>query len=252
MLTGISMAGRLKTVGIDRIVQLDWLELTALYCAEGMSPLEINAKLKESIKSGDPTSDAHRKTRTVLMAIWAKPCPRLVDLRNRAIALFKDTSPKDHFCLHWGLAMATYPFFHALVTQTGRLLRLQGNFSVPQLQLRIREQFGERQTVSRAVQRVLRSLHNWKVLEDTADNKGVYHSGSPRDLSAPSLITWLIEAELLAISNGAAEMQALLNAPSLFPFAMKQIGIAQISQSKQLDVIRHGLHENLVCLRKPI
>ena len=66
------------------------------------------------------------------------------------------------------MALAAYPFWGAVAAQTGRLLRLQGTVAAAQVQRRIKEGYGERDTVSRAARRVLRSFIDWRVLTDTA------------------------------------------------------------------------------------
>ena len=46
--------------------------------------------------------------------------------------------------VHWCMCMAVYPFFSKVAEATGRLLRLQGTVAAAQVQLRVREQLGER------------------------------------------------------------------------------------------------------------
>jgi hypothetical protein len=74
------------------------------------------------------------------------------------------------------MVMAVYPFWSGVAIQTGRLLRLQGSAAAAHVQRRIREQYGERETVSRAACRVLRSYLDWGVLQETGAN-GVYSAG---------------------------------------------------------------------------
>jgi len=56
-------------------------------------------------------------------------------------------------------------------------LRLQGSAAAAHVQRRVREQYGERETVSRAARRVLRSYLDWGVLQETGA-KGVYSAAS--------------------------------------------------------------------------
>jgi hypothetical protein len=80
---------------------------------------------------------------------------------------------------HWGLSLAAYPFFKVVVETAGRLLTLQGSFTGAQAQRRVREIFGERETVTRAAQRVLRSLADWGVIRESGE-PGVYLYTAPR------------------------------------------------------------------------
>jgi len=69
--------------------------------------------------------------------------------------------------------MAVYPFWASVATQVGRLLKLQGSVAAAHVQRRMRESYGERETVSRRVRFVLRSYVAWRVLRETGA-QGVY------------------------------------------------------------------------------
>ena len=73
--------------------------------------------------------------------------------------------------VHWCMCMAVYPFFGTVADAVGRLLRLQGTAGAAQVQRRLRERFGERETVARAARRILRAYIDWGVLSET-DEKG--------------------------------------------------------------------------------
>lgn len=238
------------TVGFDRIIRLEWLEIVANCVAQGKSLDEINSILEESIARCSVGREGRRKTRTVLLAIWAKPSSHLVSLRDRAVQLLPSVPRSDHLILHWGMSMATYPFFSALAGCVGRLLRLQGSFPVSQVQLRLREQFGDRQTVSRAVQRLLRSFFEWKVIE-TASEKGVYTAGIAKAVSTPPLVAWLVEAALLSGGSNGGEMRTVLNSPALFPVRLAPITREELVHSGNLEVVQHGPSESFIRARIP-
>jgi hypothetical protein len=62
--------------------------------------------------------------------------------------------------------------------------------------------------------------------------------------------TWLTEAALYARANGAVPLKDLFDAPSLFPFRIKQIHAeALVAASSRLDVLRHGLNDDLIMLK---
>jgi hypothetical protein len=147
------------------------------------------------------------------------------------------------------MAMAVYPFWGAVATHAGRLLRLQGTAAANQVQRRVREQYGERETVSRRVRYVLRSFVDWEVLKETSE-KGVYSQRCNLSVHDPMLIAWLVEASLCARTNGAAAIKDLLDNPSIFPFRLAHISAEQVvSCSPRLDILRHGLDDDLVMLK---
>ena len=71
------------------------------------------------------------------------------------------------------MCIAVYPFFGTVADAVGRLLRLQGTAGAAQVQRRLRERFGERETVTHAARRILRAYIDWGILEET-DQKGLY------------------------------------------------------------------------------
>src|SRR5207245_7329917 len=71
------------------------------------------------------------------------------------------------------------PFFTMVAESTGRLIRLQGTVVQEQVLRRIRDQIGERETVTRAAQRVLRSFADWAVL-DYVEEPGIYKRSEER------------------------------------------------------------------------
>lgn len=145
---------------------------------------------------------------------------------------------------------SVYPFWSGVATQTGRLLRLQGSAAAAHIQRRVREQYGERETVSRAARRVLRSYLDWGVLQETGA-KGIYSTGATLAVDDSRLIAWLAEASLHARANGSAPLKDLIDSPSIFPFRIKPVHAESlVSASSRLDILRHGLDDDLVMLRE--
>jgi hypothetical protein len=143
----------------------------------------------------------------------------------------------------------------------GRLLRLQGTLAAGQVQRRVGWQYGERDTVSRAARRVLRSFVDWEVLKETLEAV-IYAFGRSLAIAQVERIVWLAEAFLHAYPNrpacrssGAGRSVALrtvLDATSLFPFRLKPISAAHlVAVSGWLDGLRHGLDQDLIMLRTP-
>jgi hypothetical protein len=98
---------------------------------------------------------------------------------------------------------------------------------------------------------VLRSYLDWGVLQETG-TKGVYTAGTTLPVDDTGLIAWLTEAALHARANGSAPLRDLIDSPSLFPFRIKPIHAESlVAASSRLDILRHGLDDNLVMLRKP-
>jgi hypothetical protein len=248
------MNGRKAQIGIDRIIHLDWIEKTANLVMAGNTKTSINDILQDMLKhnlSGGKAGvrGSREKTITILMKIWLNVPHELEEFRDDGLMILQGLPRKNRLAVHWGMALAAYPFWGAVATHTGRLLRLQGTAAAAHVQRRLKEDYGERETASRATQRVLRSFIDWGVLKETGD-KGVYGQGEKYTIEEPKLIAWMVEASLRARVNRSAAIKDLLDSPSIFPFRLAHLSAEQVlSLSPRLDILRHGLDDDLVMLR---
>ncbi len=81
--------------------------------------------------------------------------------------------------------------------------------------------------------------------------KGFYCQGLSLPLHAPKLVSWLVEESLQARDNGSAPLKGLLDSPGLFPFQPKPMSAESLlTLSSRLDILRHGLDDDLVLLKK--
>jgi len=250
------MTRRTDQIGFSQRVRLEWLEQTANLVLAGNDKAAVNEALQELLKDkvsvgGQAERGNREKIITILLKTWLTVPGDLQDLRDDGLDLLRRVPRSDHLAIHWGMVTAAYPFWSIVATQTGRLLSLQGSAAAAHVQRRVREQYGERETVSRAARRVLRSFLDWGVLQETGA-KGIYSAGITLAVADFRLISWLAEASLHARANGSAPLRDLLDSPSLFPFRIKQIQAESVrAASPRLDILRHGLDDDLVMLRKP-
>jgi len=249
------MSNRINQIGLDRAVRLKWLDQTATMVLAGNDiasiKLALRDDLKDSFRSVDTTvRGSIDKTITILTKVWLKPPAVLEKLRLEGLDLLTNLSRADRLAVHWGMVMAVYPFWASVAAQVGRLFRLQGSASAAHVQRRLREQYGERETVSRRARYVLRSYVDWGVLRE-ADIVGIYSACPSLAIDDSRLIAWLVEASLHARSNGSAPLKDVIGSPSLFPFRLKRIAPDQLATtSSRLDFLRHDLDNELVMLRR--
>ena len=255
------MTRRTDQIGFSQRVRLEWLEQTANLILAGNNKAAVNDALQELLKDkvsvgGNSKGSNRNKIISILRTVWVNPPEELVSLRDDGLNFLSSQSAAlspHHLsvAIHWGMAMAVYPFWSGVATQTGRLLRLQGSAAAAHVQRRVREQYGERETVSRAARRVLRSYLDWGVLQETGA-KGIYSAGTTLAVEDSRLIAWMIEASLHARASGSAPLKDLIDSPSLFPFRIRPIHAENlVAASSRLDLLRHGLDDDLVMLRKP-
>jgi len=151
--------------------------------------------------------------------------------------------------IHWGMISAVYPFWFNVARQTGRLLALQDQVTQTQIIYRLKEQYGDRQTVSRYARFVIRSFVSWGALKDS-ESKGCYEKTAPVSITEPYLAILLFESALLASPEAKGSLRLLLNNPAFFPFHIPGITGDFVSRhSDRIDVIRYGLDEELLKLK---
>lgn len=249
------MTDKFSQIGCSQRLRLEWLAETANLVLAGQERTAIQtalqAMLRDLVSVGGASKRGNReKIITILMRVWVKANKPLAGLQQQGLELLRNLPAVDHLSIHWGMICAVYPFWAAVATQVGRLLRLQGSVAVVQLQRRLREHYGERETVARAARRVLQSYVAWGVITRSA-TQGIYHAAPKRLVDKPPLIAWLLEATLHARANGAAPLRDLLQSPSLFPFVIAPLPRHHIlAATSTLEILQYGLDEELVMLKK--
>jgi hypothetical protein len=235
-------------VVLDRLIRRSWLDAAAAATAQGLSDDAFRAELDRLLRDqlpGDPTHGALGKTKTVLSHIWSRVPPRAQPLRGEALGLLDGASTDQQLALHWGMCLATYPFFRDLAAMIGRLIALQGSISRGQLRRRAAEQFGERTTIQRAVPTLIASLRDWCVLVET--ERGVFGNRA-KTVPNPSVQRWLLEAVFLARGDQSTRFDDLIKHPALFPFTLTLLP-HDLRDHPRLDVFRLGIDEAVVAWR---
>lgn len=240
-------------VGFSQRIQLAWLEYTADLVLAGYPRSEIEATLQELLKerlSKGRTAESRgnrEKAITILLKIWAAPPAHVKELRDEGLELLRVIPKEQHLPVHWGMTTAVYPFFAVVAEIVGRLLRLQDVVSQAQVQQRLREQLGERETVARAARRILRCFIDWGILQETS-RKGVYRAAPAQRIESEKLAAWLIEAVLIAGGFTTRPLAQLVSAPVLFPFALCVLTPEAIEANGRLCLYRQGLDKDVVML----
>jgi hypothetical protein len=246
---------RFTQIGFSQRIRLQWLAQTANLVLTGTARQEVldalQALLHDKLSVGGHAERGNReKAITILMHIWVTVPPELACLRDIGLELLQRLPPDAHLAVHWGMTMAVYPFFGSVAGSVGRLLRLQGTASAAQVQRRVKEKYGERDTVSRATRRVLRTFVDWGALAE-GSNAGVYVPGQVLAATNRRLAVWLVEAVLHTLPNNTSPLRAVIDAPSLFPLTLERLPTGALAASRRMEIIRHGLDDDLVILRIP-
>ena len=246
------MSGRMA-IGFSQRIRLEWLEKTGQLVLAGSPREEIEGELqsllREKLSVGGTGQRGNRgKAITILLKIWVSPPKNVQALHSDGLALLKRVPVADHLAVHWGMTMAVYPFLGRVAGQVGRLLRLQSSFTLAQIQRRIREQLGERETVARAARKILRVFLDWGVLKK-GETKGVYQGIATRPIHSKRLAAWLVEAAMISSGLSSVSLKTVIQSPSLFPFKLGLSNINELNLNERLEPYRQGLDEDIIMLR---
>ena len=248
------MGTRHDTIGVKQVIPLEWIRKTARFMRAGMIAKEIRQELHAALSAtGKQVQSGERSawTRTFLvnnlMAIWPSPAAELTPFRDRALHTLRD-NPAQEVAIHWAMISAVYPFWFNTARHTGRLLNLQAQATQAQIVSRLKEQYGDRQTVSRYARFVVRSFVDWGVLKDTGAT-GCYQQAEAISVVDRDLTSLLLHAALLATPEGKAPLRVLLGNPAFFPFHLSTIsGEALIGDAPCLKLVRYGPDDELLTL----
>ena len=249
----MSHRNRYTQVGIDRPIRFGWLDQTAQLLLAKKTEDDVVSLMTEVLSREFPDADPSirgslSKTMTILMKTWIRVPKDLRSFRDRGLRLLASHGQGMKIPIHWGMLMSAYPFWGAVAHQSGRLLHLQGNVVASQLQRRLREQYGERETVSRRARYAMRSFVDWRVLAETG-TKGTYRREGTILVTDKSLSCWLVESCLNMRESGTADMRELKKHHSLFPFQIPSLTEQDLRDTiPGLGINRHAIDETVVTL----
>ena len=230
-------------VGLDRPIKLEWMDILANKLRTERNWKVLRQYMHDVLSPERPNYESRRKNITVLFRIWVSLPEEQLEMRERAIELFSKEGGANHLYIHWGMTLMAYPFFRDVVCIIGKLLSLQGDVSLPQIQRRIAELWGQRSTASIAARKIVRMMANWGVLGESMV-QNTYVSTSPLRVSDDGAI-WLVEALLQAEQSKSMPLNTLQSAPTAFPFKVN-IAHSQLIQSNKLEIVRQGFNTDVI------
>ncbi|MBN2887117.1 MAG: hypothetical protein JXM75_10475 [Chromatiaceae bacterium] len=248
---------RYQRVGLKQTIRVEWLQKAVDLWLAGRDAQCIRRELHEFLAehqgkgSAGPRSDQTRAfVVTNLMRVWITPDTELLSFRDTALTLLQE-QPSMRLAIHWAMISAAYPFWFNVARQTGRLLNLQDRVTYQQILRRIKEHYGDRTTITRETQRVIRAFVAWGVLADS-DGKGCYAKHTPLAITEARVTALMLEAALLTSPGDQAALAVLIKDPALFPFELPILTGAAIGQATdRLGVDRYSLDDELLVLKAP-
>ena len=126
-------------IGFDRFIKGAWATM-ALDVRLGRQEL---GDVMALLEADGLSVAARKKVKTVLNRLWLEPREELANFVSRGVALHEADAPP--MVLHWGVSIATYPFFAHVAEVVGRLTALQGDCAATEVHRRMSEVYGERE-----------------------------------------------------------------------------------------------------------
>ena len=165
-----------------------------------------------------------------ILASWFAPEDELLRFRNEAVKIARVIPEEEWLPLHWAVLSASYPFWFNVAKQVGRLFNLQESVTQVQIFHRIKEQYGDRESVARNARYTVRSFIAWGVLQESG-NKGCYKKAPSMQVHERKLAALLIESALHATLEGKVAVTTLLKHPAFFPFEFQMLSGDSLSKS---------------------
>jgi hypothetical protein len=227
-------------IGFDRTISAEWLDAVAARAMSG-EPLEATRKFLweflDGAETGSTNNSNRGKTITVLARIWLSVPKPAEALKQAALNCLASTPGEKRIGVHWAMVIGTHPFFLDVATHTGRLLKLHGYASRSQIKRHMTEVWGDRSTLERAIQRVLRSMLQWGLLR-IGQQRGelvapVQRIGMDNDVSE------LLVHSILVGSGNGLQLARLVNHPALFPFSI-HLTAQDLATSRTFRLQRQG------------
>ena len=222
------MSARHEKIGIKHVIRPEWMDKIVDMMLAGMPSSEIRKDLdeflsdkKQSGGTGERGKQAYKKAVTNLMLTWCTPEKDIIPFRDAVLELAKKTPVSERFPLHWAMISAVYPFWFGVAKQIGRLLNLQDQITKKQIIQRLKEEYGDRETISRFARYVIRSFVAWGILEDAAI-RGNYIQVKKIPTS-PQQVVILIESILFSSPESPIALKKAIESSSLFPFQISHI-----------------------------
>jgi len=238
--------GKKTTIGFDRTIHIEWLDIVAARVSRGEPPSETRKVLwqfLEDLVPGNTNNSGRGKTLTVLTRIWLAVPEQIEPLRDSALKCLASANGENRVAVHWAMVVATHPFFFDVATHVGKLLALHGQANRSQIKRRMTESWGDRSTLERTIQHVLKSMAQWGALKPGSEKGSLVAAHNPIQASE-EIAEILVHGVMLSQGRGMSLSQ-LISHPAIFPFKL-QLNAVTLRKHPSLRVQRQGDQSDFV------
>ncbi len=223
----------LPVIGFDRYVPRHWLDVALAVAVGETERTAVVSLLAEEIVG----VEARSKTMIILNRMWLSPHPSLMDFAAAGVAICQTERDIDRLPLHWGMALASHPFFAIVAETVGKLLRLNGEVTSLQINRRLKEQLGDRASILRATEAVLQTLLQWGAIREADDRRRTFLTETPIAVKSPAVSMWLLEACVRATGRSMVLGE---NSNLLFALKIDSLHEAAFTHQRRLRLTTSG------------
>ena len=211
-----------RRIGFDRTIAAEWLDAAVARVMTG-EPADATRKFLweflEGVEPGTTNNSSRGKTLTVLTRIWVSVPTQAEPLKRAALKCVASASAERRIGIHWAMVAGTHPFFFDVAMHVGKLIKMHGQANRSQIKRRMTESWGDRSTLERTIQHVLRSMAQWGLLR-AGREQGSIVGPSQRISLGDEVGQLVLQAVLLGYGKGLS-LSHLADHPALFPFAVQ-------------------------------
>lgn len=222
-------------VTFSRNLNIEWLNAVAEYRLARKTRDEAAAALNEMVSRKIASKDNIRKTRTLLLSIWYDNDPWFLKLAEKACS---DLTRNQWLPVHWALMLAKFPIFYDVCDIAGKLLDYKDSFTIAQIQQRVFDKWGARNTMLNALPKIIQTLKDIHAL-NPGEEKGTYKANTWEMSDVQSAI--LLTAALLSGKEHAQmTWSALSQNPAIFPFELTRVSQADVAACEEIKLEKSG------------
>jgi hypothetical protein len=237
-----------ERIGFDRTIRSEWLDAAVARVLLG-EDLEATRKslwaFLEDVEPGTTNNSGRGKTLTVLTRIWLSVPKRAELLKQAALKGIPSSSVAERIGIHWAMVLGTHPFFFDVATHLGTLFKLHGQANRSQIKRRMTDVWGDRITLERTIQHVLRSMAQWGLLCSGKEHGSLI--GPPQKLAMGEDVGRLLTHSLLLSEGKGLPFSKIESHPALFPFTVS-MSVRDLTQDGTFRIQHRSDHVDFVDL----
>lgn len=160
-----------RKIGISRNINFEWLNKVANLYIEGRTEDEIMDDLNEYLEVEIKSPTNLRKTRGILMNIWARDIEGMGKAKKFAVELFKTGEKENQLLAHWCLMLMVYPVFVDICSTIGKIDRNMFDITNKEIKNRMFDLWGKRSTLYYSIDKNIKTLKDLDVIYSLPENR---------------------------------------------------------------------------------